>query len=162
MPTSSVGNRSSRGVTLIEMMVVVALIAVMAGVSYPAITSGIDTLRLSAASQSVVAFLNSGLNRAERRQEAMEISIVKTENALYLRSPDPSFVRKLDLPDGITIEKVLPETPASGDAPRNFMLYPGGTVPRLGVQLMNRRHVERIIQVDAMTGVPLVTVPVVP
>ena len=159
MPTSSVGNRSSRGVTLIEMMVVVALIAVMAGVSYPAITSGIDTLRLSAASQSVVAFLNAGLNRAERRQEAMEVSIVKTENALYLRSSDPSFVRKLELPDGITIEKVLPEVPAAGDAPRNFMLYPGGTVPRLGVQLMNRRHIERIVQVDAMTGVPLVSVP---
>ncbi len=153
MPTLSVGRASKRqGVTLIEMLVVVAIMAVIAGVSYPAIASGIDSLRLNAASQSVVAFLNSGLNRAERRQQAMEITIDKSENALYLRSAEPGFVRKLELPDGITIAKVLPDS-------RSFLLYPGGTVPRLGVLLVNRRNVERLVQVDPMTGVPQVTKP---
>ena len=40
------------------------------------------------------------------------------------------------------------------DAPRTFLLYPGGTVPRFGVQLMNARNVERVVRVDPITGVP--------
>ena len=40
--------------------------------------------------------------------------------------------------------------------PRSFFLYPGGTVPRFGVVLINRRNVEKIVRVDPMTGVPQV------
>jgi prepilin-type N-terminal cleavage/methylation domain-containing protein len=154
--------RRTRGVTLLEMMIVVAIIAVMTAVTYPSVASGIDSLRLNAACQSVVAFLNAGLNRAERRQQAMELTIAKSESALYLRSAEPGFERKLDLPEGITISKVLPEPPEpieNDPAPRVFLLYPGGTVPHIGVLLMNRRNVERLVQVDPMTGVPQVTKP---
>lgn len=136
-----------------------ALIAIMAGISYPSITSGIDSLRLNAATQSVVSFLNSGLNRAERRQQAMEVTVDRTDNVLYLRSVDPSFVRTLNLPEGITIAKVLPEIPDQDSPTRVFMLYPGGTAPRIGVLLVNRRKVERLVEVDPMTGVPQVSKP---
>lgn len=129
MPTSSVGRVSNRGVTLLEMLVVMAIIAIMTGISYPSITSGIDSLRLNAASQSVVSFLNSGLNRAERRQQAMEITIDRSQNELSLRSTDPGFVRQLSLPEGITISKILPEVPDQDEPVRTFMLYPGGACP---------------------------------
>jgi hypothetical protein len=42
---------------------------------------------------------------------------------------------------------------------RSFFLYPGGTVPQFGVRLSNRRHVERIVSVDPMTGVPQIQTP---
>ena len=66
MPTSSVGKtdsgagKTNSGVTLIELLVVVALISLMAGISFPAITSGIDSLRLNAATNSIVNFFNTG------------------------------------------------------------------------------------------------------
>jgi hypothetical protein len=50
----------------------------------------------------------------------------------------------------------LPQNP---DTPRTFLLYPGGTVPPFGVALVNRRNVERIVRVDAITGVPMVELP---
>ena len=159
MATSSVGRASRRGVTLLEMLVVVTIIALMAGVTYPSVSSGIDTLRLNAASQSVVSFLNSGLTRAERRQQAVEVTVARSENALYLHSTEPGFEQKLDLPDGVTIVKILPELPVESSGPRNFMLYPGGTVPPIGLLLQNRRNTLRLVQVDAMTGVPQVTTP---
>src|SRR5947199_152060 len=62
------------GVTLIEMIVVVSLIAVLVGISFPSMASGIETLRLNSASDSVVAFINGGLNRAERRQVVVEVT----------------------------------------------------------------------------------------
>jgi len=160
MPISSAG-RTSRalnrsGVTLIEMLVVTAIISLMVGISIPAITSGIDSLRLNSATNSVVAFFNSALNRAERRQQVMEVTISKTENVLWMRSTEPGFVRKLEMPDGVRIVDVLPKLTEENDAPRSFLLYPGGSVPQFGVQLINRRRVERIVRVDPITGVPRV------
>lgn len=162
MPTLSVGktNRpATAGVTLIEMLVVVALISLMVGVSYPALTSGIDSLRLKAAANGVVSFLDSGLSRAERRQQMVEISISKSDNSLEMRSSEPGFFRRLHLPDGISIVQVLPQLPENPDLKRTFLLYPGGTVPPLGVQLINRRNVQRVVRVDPITGVPRVEAP---
>jgi prepilin-type N-terminal cleavage/methylation domain-containing protein len=158
MGTSSAGKIDS-GVTLIELLVVVSLISLMIGISFPAITSGVDSLRLNAATNSVVSFINTGLSRAERRQQVVEITILKTENVLSMRSTEPGFTRKLELPEGVSITHVLPELPQNPDAPRSFYLYPGGTVPRFGVALVNRRNVERIVRVDPITGVPEVEKP---
>jgi len=36
----------SRGVTIVEMLIVVTIIGLIAGISFPAVTSGIDSLRL--------------------------------------------------------------------------------------------------------------------
>jgi hypothetical protein len=145
------------------MLVVVALISLMVGISFPAITSGIDSLRLNAATNGVVSFLDYGLSRAERRQQVVEITISKADNSLEMRSSEPGFVRKMQMPEGVSIVQVLPrlpEQPADNpDAKRNFLLYPGGTVPPLGVQLINRRNVQRVVRVDPITGVPHVEAP---
>lgn len=158
MRTSLVGKTES-GVTLIELLVVVTLISLMIGISFPAITSGVDSLRLNAATNSVVGFFNTGLSRAERRQQVVEITISKTQNELSMRSTEPGFSRKMELPAGVSITHILPELPQNPDAPRSFVLYPGGTVPHFGVALVNRRNVERIVRVDPITGVPIVEHP---
>ena len=167
MRTSSAGRtdlvrgrrRSTAGLTLIEMVVVLGLIALMIGISLPAITSGIDSARLRAATNGVVSFLDSGLSRAERRQQVIEITISKQDESIQMQSTEPGFTRTLRMPDGISIVQVLPQLPEGVDGPRTFFLYPGGTVPPLGVQLMNRRNVQRIVRVDPITGVPRVENP---
>ncbi|HTB20023.1 MAG TPA: prepilin-type N-terminal cleavage/methylation domain-containing protein [Bryobacteraceae bacterium] len=159
MPTSLAG-KTRAGVTLIEMLVVVALISLMVGISYPAITSGIDSLRLNAATNGVVSFLDYGLSRAERRQQMVEITISKPDNSLEMRSSEPGFYRKMEMPDGVSIVQVLPQMPDEDTTvKRNFLLYPGGTVPPLGLQLINRRNVQRVVRVDPITGVPHVEAP---
>jgi prepilin-type N-terminal cleavage/methylation domain-containing protein len=166
MPTSLVGKTnpsSNSGVTLVEMLVVVALISLMVGISFPAITSGIDSLRLNAATNGVVSFLDYGLSRAERRQQTVEITISKSDNSIEMRSSELGFYRKMQMPDGVSIVQVFPRLPEQAadnpDAKRNFLLYPGGTVPPLGLQLINRRNVQRVVRVDPITGVPHVEAP---
>jgi len=146
------------GVTLIEMIIVVALVGLIAAISFPSVTAGLESLRLTSASDSIVSFLNSGLNRAERRQEAVEITISKAENALTLRSVDPSFIKKLEMPDGVKISGLLPQHPSLGaeETSRSYLLYPGGTIPRLGVEIVNTKGSKRIVRVDPITGVPQV------
>lgn len=141
-----------RGVTLVEMLIVVAIIGLIAGISFPAVSSGLDTLRLASASDSLVSFLNAGLNRAERQQEAVEVAISIKDNTVSLTSA--SLARKLEMPNGVTIQQVWPKLAVETDGPRLFLLLPGGTVPRIGIEIANRKGAHRMVRVNPMTGVP--------
>ena len=144
-----------RGITLVELVVVMALLGLLAGISFPTVSSGLDALRLSAASNSLVSFFNAALNRAERRQQVVEITISKPDRTLSLRSVEPGFARSLELPSGVAIRAVLPALPQEDDQPvRRFLLYPGGAVPRVGVEISSPKGGRRVVRVDPITGVP--------
>ena len=73
MPTSSVGVTSrQRGITLIEMLIVMALIALISGLATPSISAGLDSLRLRSTSDAMIGFLNTALARAATRQQVVE------------------------------------------------------------------------------------------
>lgn len=146
-----------RGITLVELVIVMAILGLLAGITFPSVASGLDSLRLNAAGNSLVSFFNAALNRAERRQQAVEITISKTDHTLRLRSVEPGFGRTLELPEGITIRAVLPELPQENDqAVRHILLYPGGALPRFGVEIATPKGSRRIVRVDPITGVPAV------
>jgi len=145
--------RTQSGLTLIEMLIVVAIIGVMAGIAFPSITSGIDSLRIRSASDEIVSTFNSAMNRADRRQVAIEIIVDRAGNRLLFASADPGYRREVTMPEGVTIERVLPAIPNLDEAlPRQFLIHPGGTVPHIGLELKNRRNMRLIVSVDPITG----------
>jgi prepilin-type N-terminal cleavage/methylation domain-containing protein len=148
--------QNERGVTLIEALIVVALIAMIAALSYPSITSGLDTLRLRSASDSIVSFLNIALERADRRQQAVEVIISPRENSLLSRTADLGFSRSLEIPAQIHIVSVQPALPISFDPQerRRFLLYPGGSVPGIGVEISTLQGRKRMVSVDPVSGSP--------
>ena len=151
---------SRRGITLIEMLVVVTIISLIVAVSFPAVTSGLDSLRLHQAVRDVVSLFDAGLSRAQRSQQVVEISVSPRENALWIRAPESQFERKIELPEGVTITRVLPGNLSEDELrARDFYLYPGGTVPRFGIEMRNRRGQRRIVSVDPITGVPRISTP---
>ena len=139
------------------MVVVMAIIATIAGISYPAISAGMESIRLSTAADSVASFLNAAMNRCERRQEAIELIISAPDRALSVYAD--GYERKLVLPDGISLEAVLGVAADNRGGPQRFILLPGGTPPRAAVQLVNRKGARRIVRVDPMTGIPRIEVP---
>ena len=153
--------RTQSGLTLVEMPIVVSIIGVMIGIAFPSITSGIDTLRIRSASDEIVSTLVSAMNRADRRQIAVEIVVDRASNRIFAASADPGYRRELAMPEGVTIEHVLPLIPNLGEnLPRQFMIHPGGTVPRLGLEIKNRRNLRMLVSVDPITGsAQVVTLP---
>src|SRR5579862_102691 len=146
--------RRQAGVTLVEMLIVVAIIGLIAGISFPSVASGLESLRLTSATDSIVGLLNGALNRAERRQQAIEVSVSIQDNSVSLTSTEPGFFRKLEMPDGVKIAAIWPKLPEADTQPRRFLLLPGSTAPRLGVEIVNRKGARRIVRVNPITGVP--------
>lgn len=138
---------------------VVAIAGLMAGISLPALSTGLDNLRLTQASDEVASFLNGAVNRAERKEQVIEVTVSPKENMMGLRSTEPGFVRKLSLPDGIVIDAVLPKLSSENGEPRRFLLLPGATAPRFGIQIVNKRGSRRVISLDPITGVPQIERP---
>lgn len=151
--------RAERGMTLMEMMVVVFLIAVLAAISFPAVTSGIDSLRLRQATDTISSVLNQCLQRAERQQMPVELIFDRLDNALYVGVAGPVPVKRIPLPEGVRMAAILPASPLGDEPRRLILLMPGAAVPRIGVLLVNAKGQQRIVSVDPITGVPNVVTP---
>jgi type II secretory pathway pseudopilin PulG len=145
---------------MLELLIVVALIGLVAGVSYPAVSSGLAALRLRAATDSVVTFLTTAADRADRRQQAVEIVISPADNSLTARSSDLGYQQSLQVPEPVRIVGVLP--PLVHDAtpqPRRFLIYPGSAAPRIGIELAAGDGRRRVVTVDPISGFPRVEAP---
>ena len=98
---------------------------------------------MTSAADSVATFLNAAVNRAERRQQPIELVISLRESKLALYSNEPGFKRELKMPEGVAIEAVLPQNRGRPEEMRRLFLMPGATVPAIGIQLANRRGGQR-------------------
>ena len=145
-----------RGVTLLELLIVMTLIALIVGLSYPSAAAGVDSLRIRSTADRVVSFLNTALDRAERRQQVVEIRISVTENAISARTADASFDRTMDIPEPIHITAVEPPlvNATNPNQQRRFLVYPGGTAPRITIELASKDGRRRRVIVDPVTGTP--------
>ena len=127
--------RGRWGVTLIEMLVVVAIIAVMAGITYPSISAGLDSLRLTAASESVAQLFSEASSYAQRQQEWVEIRVTRSQ----VEANGRKFRRQLSL-TGFTVtpEQVL-------------FVDPQGTLPGASLQISHPNQ-SRTVRIDPLTG----------
>lgn len=140
------------GVTLVEMLIVVTLIGLMAGISYPSVSAGVENLRLTSAADSLAGLLQAAWVRAERRQEPVEISIYVRQNAASLQGGGADFSRRVEMPVGVRILSVLPRLGGDDVDPRRYLVLPGGTAPRVVVELANVRGTRRAVSLDPRTG----------
>ena len=133
------------------------LVSLMAGLSFPALSAGLETLRLKQAADSVTSTFNLSLQRADRRQRPVEIVISRRENAIFVLGEGAGAERRIDMPDGVRIAGILPQAPFDDSQGRQFLVIPGGAVPRMGVVLVNRRGTQKTVSIDPITGVPQVS-----
>lgn len=141
---------SQRGVTLLEMLIVVAIIATVAAVSFPALTSGIAGIRLSSAASGVATFLTSSMNSVERREQAAAIVVNPKENRVdvFTAASGLKSASTFQPPAGISVE---------GEDLHRYLLFPGGSFPRIALVLRNDKGSRRSVAIDPVTAVPQVT-----
>jgi type II secretory pathway pseudopilin PulG len=140
------------------MLIVMALVALVAGMAAPSVSAGLDTLRLRSTSDAIIGFLNTALARADTRQQVVEIVISPAEGTLIAISADRGFQKRLEIASPIKILSVQPALVADADdqnQTRRFLVYPGGSVPKITIEIGNSKGRKRLVSIDPITGVPL-------
>ena len=145
MKISSVGD--SRGLTLRELLVAMALAGMIMAISFPSLTSGLDGVRLQASGRRVGAFLNAAHEHAEREQIPVEVTVESTR--LRALAADGQWERTLGLTDGVEVP-----APEGEVQTRRLVLLPGVPVPRFRVPLRTSRGRYLTVETNPLTGVP--------
>ncbi len=116
---------------------------------------------MNQAAGQVVSLFNEAVTRAERRQQVVEVAVSMKARTMTLHSTEPGFERRVDLPESVSIMAIRPEPlqPDPENGPRRFMIYPGGALPAISVELVNTRRSRRIVRLDPITGSPRIDRP---
>lgn len=148
-----------RGMTLVEMLLVVTIVSLLAGLTFPSVSSGLDSLKMRSAADSVATLLTAAITKVDRTQEPVEITAYKAEGRFEMRGMRPGLQREVQLPDGISVLNIFPELPMDPAVARSIVLTPGATFPALGIELGNKRGQRRLIRIDPLAAVPIIEIP---
>ena len=146
LPIRPARGSSERGLTLIEILVTVAIIAVMVGVSYPTFTRGLDGIRLRTSISRAGIFFNRARQQADRRQSAVQFLVDPKKKMLSATAIEDSWRDEFRFENGIRV--VFPTEPA------RLILYPGQPAPEFRLRLANRAGTGAGLKVNVFTGVP--------
>ena len=142
-----------RGITLIEMLVVVALASMALALVFPAVGSGLTGLQLRSSAQRLAASAKFARDQAVYRQRFFQLEIDGATGTVSVLDLEGNFRRSFDLPEAVRVERILPEQSATPLETRRFLFFPDGSLTPFQVILRSR---QRRVQVsaDPLTGFP--------
>jgi general secretion pathway protein H len=117
--TSVIGR--TRGFSLIEVVIVMAVIALALTLAGPRIGAGMGRLELEEAGQSVRSFIKLGRVRAQRTDRQHFVVIDPRDETLVLLDPEMRPIRSRDLPGSVRVI-------SSDSALLSFAIAPSGIV----------------------------------
>ena len=143
-------NRSGRrlgesGITLIEMLVTLAIIALIVSIAYPSMTTGIDGIRLRTSVDNIATFFNEARNMSDRLQVPVQISVLSTEDRLHAVTIDGAWQNVYELPARVHI--LIPQENGT------VVLFPGSPTPGLRLLLESERGGRTGLRFNIFTGI---------
>jgi len=141
-----INGSTEKGITLIEMLVVMAVVAVMMAITYPNFTAGLESIRLKSAASHAGAFWASARQRSDRFQEVVQVVVDPEKRELRARSVAGGWQENLPVDSGLFV--------ASPEESQSWILYPGTPSPRFEVLLGGDDGGRAGVRVNVLTGVP--------
>jgi prepilin-type N-terminal cleavage/methylation domain-containing protein len=92
-----------RGFTLIEVVVVMALVAIAIGLVGPRIGAGLDRLQMNNAAQTARGLIRLARLQAERTEKSQYVIFDRNRRVVSLVNDQMKFIRESELPSSIDI-----------------------------------------------------------
>ncbi len=157
-PGSIGSQQSAIGFTLLELLVVLALLSLLSAVAFPSIGRGLAALNLRTSSNQIASTLRLARSKAIREQQLYWIRFDLDENEVELSSEDLRFQRSFELPKGIVIKQA---SLVGGRGKRDredphFFFSPNGMAQAFEVRIRNERGRELRVVHDSLLRSPRV------
>lgn len=127
---SAIVSRRSGGFTLLELLIVMALLGTMAAVSIPAFVGAIAHTKLRGASSSLAGLIQSGRMQAVKRNRTLTVHFLAKGDALFAfvseagnTSPDPEPTDLQVQLGGATFQLALPTGPGAPPLTADILSY---------------------------------------
>lgn len=137
---------STSGITLIEMLVVVGIVALVMAIAFPNVTSGLDGIRLKTTTDRVGSFWSSARQRADRFQTPVQVTVDPFANELRAAAVTNDWSDSFDLTNRIHVVGLI--------GPRRYLIYPGTPSPAFQLMLEAESGGQSGIKINVFTGVP--------
>ena len=138
------GSPCESGITLLELILVLVIIALVLGVSYPSMSRGSSILNLNTASRDVLNTFRFARERAITEQTTMLLVIDRNGRKLELANVLGEPMRAYTLPDGINIQRM---TRAGNEVKDDVMIVrftPNGNLENVSIRLAANKGVSRM------------------
>ncbi len=161
MPTSLAGNSRSghaprdAGVTLLELLIVLALMSLLLGLLAPRIGRATDNWRLRRSAERVAQVLRYARTRALFEGRYYVVEIDPQENRVRLLGESSGIVREYRLPGDVRCGE---EDSPAAFSPLRLIFSPSGAVGERTLWLRNRQGSEVRIHLNLLLGRPGVEV----
>jgi len=128
------------------MMVALAVIGLMAAISYPSFSSGLEGVRLrSSVDQAAIFWANARL-RADRSQLPVQVTADPKKNELRAVGAESDWRESLTPSEGVRM--VEPKEL------RSYVVYPGMPSPQFEAAFESPGGVRAGLKIDVFTGMP--------
>jgi len=160
----AVGNKTRRpkrnaaGMTLLELMVVITILSLMAGLVAPHIGPWLDAWKLRNAAERVAQTFRYTRARALFEQHFYVVEITPLQGLVRGLQTDSAVVRECSLPDGIQIEADEEQGTRSTAGIVSFIFPPSGEVEEKKLWLRNPQGRAVKVHLDFLLGGPGVEV----
>jgi general secretion pathway protein H len=144
------------GFTLLELLIVMALLGVLTAVTYPSIGRGMGTLRLRTASREIAAAIRLARSKALREQQAYYLQFDIDKGEVELSSEDLKYQRSFSLPEGVVFRRValLGEDSGPYSSDRAYYFAPNGLGENIEVMIANSHGRQMKIIQSSMVSSP--------
>ena len=150
--------RDASGLTLLELLVVITILSLMAGLVVPRIGPWLDNWKLRSAAERIAQTLRYARTRALFEQHYYVVEISPQKNMVRVLQLNSTFVREFSLPDGIQVQADEKQRASSVPEIVRFILPPSGEVEEKTLWLRNQEGKTVKIHLDFLLGGPGVQV----
>jgi len=127
--------KTENGFTLLELIVVLLIICLVMGISYPSMMRGSSMLNLQTASRDVLNTFRFARLKAVSEQTTMLLVIDRSERRLELANVFGESMRAYTLPHGINIQRMERSGGEVTDSVMTVRFAPNGNLENVGIRL---------------------------